>query len=305
MEQKIAALLRRNEYKKPRKRSREELQETEYRNLRSGLLSAKTLKDGILPKAVNIVFGARVEPTVSNKAAIQPRDPKRRLEIWHDIVRSSAFHRIWFDIWGTDHDIPALDEPFPGHVPQQDYLHILLSVHAQNDDGDSSDVQESSDSRLVEESDDDKEEKAVSPDGSSNGDDEEAVAESEEAEHESKKALRTCTVSFNNVLRPELHSRRDVVLPKIEAAQATVTAVIKEIYCATHMASLAIAAGCLHTPQDGQRPDAVLDLRLLLPCGWWDSIGENSIVDVAPVTVGFQECIEQTAAREIEDDRYK
>ncbi|KAK3814474.1 MAG: hypothetical protein J3Q66DRAFT_371364 [Benniella sp.] len=117
---------------------------------------------------------------------------------------------------------------------------------------------------------------------------------------------RTCTVSLNKLLRPELHQYKHIILEKIQLAQRAVSSFVSDVYTFAHMATLIIAGGGAHLEDDGPAPVARLDLSRLVPSEF-RSPQFKPTLSVAPVTRAVRKAIETNVSQPhaLRDDRFR
>ncbi|KAI8355837.1 hypothetical protein B0O80DRAFT_448080 [Mortierella sp. GBAus27b] len=201
--------------------------------------------------------------TAARKKAIEPKDAKVRLSRWQDIVKSDIFYRSWTNAWKTESHDPVIDDPFPHHLAMYDYSHLLT----------------------------------LGPAIESGSNQQHPVNDEDES-----KCLRTCSATFNNLIRGEHRESRDDarIIRTIEATQLTMTSMLHEVYTIAHMATLLIAQGGADT--NGPVLNAGFDLKLLVPQEFRST--EDAFqwqIHVAPIT--GQNAIEIGASSH--DDRFK
>ncbi|KAF9344412.1 hypothetical protein BGX34_005696, partial [Mortierella sp. NVP85] len=256
-------------WSKPKRKSRAQQQHDSYESLYQAELGKKTLPNGILDKAVKIVHGPGVPVTQQLKENVEPRDRQTRQVIWHDIFKS-MLHPFWGSRWDGNEE-PVLDDPHP-HGGMEDYVPYIKEDPEPPDDP------------------------GILVDASLDSDD--GISAN----------IRTCTTSFNKVLRQEHHEMGmgNLILEKIESAQRAISSVISDVYTFAHMATLIIAGGGAHVPEDGPAPEANFELSRLVPPAFQSSDFQSTLA-VAPLTRSVCDSIELNASRSrsLQDDRFK
>ncbi|KAI8347700.1 hypothetical protein B0O80DRAFT_209231 [Mortierella sp. GBAus27b] len=228
--------------KQPGDKREEQLQV--YQSLRAKYLRTTTLPNGILDQVLNFLG----EPsTHARKRVIEPVDSQTRLEHWRDIVQS-VFYRLWLASWSSVTQDPTVEDPFPGHEPQHNYIPLLAS------EPETSDTSEGNPDPTLEE---------LPQDGS----------------------IRTCSTTLSNIVRQEyrMSGTDSRILETIENAQLAMTNMTNEIYTMAHMATLMIAGG---GAVNGPVPGAGFDMRSLIPIDFRPS--EDTFqwnLPVAPITM--------------------
>ncbi|KAK3823171.1 MAG: hypothetical protein J3Q66DRAFT_331003 [Benniella sp.] len=258
----------------PKKKSHTEQQKNAYELLYQAEIAKKTLPNGILDKAVKLTNGEAAVVTQVLKQRVEPRNAGTRQTIWHDIFKSMA-HYFWDSLW--DNDDPVLKNPYP-YQGKENYLPYIREEPETPDDG----------------------EESVSTGAVIIGDPLDDINDIISTN------TRTCTVSLNNVLHPELHQYKEIILEKIQSAQRAVSSFISDVYTFAHMATLVIAGGGAHLEDDGPAPVARFDLSRLVPSEF-RSLEFNSTLSVAPVTRTVREAIETNVCQPhaLRDDRFK
>ncbi|KAF9346914.1 hypothetical protein BGX34_003525, partial [Mortierella sp. NVP85] len=267
---KIDGLIRKKAYKDKDDSGKLQEQQRAYEALRTRYMSGSTIPNGIMDKAVLLTGETSV--TKARKGAMQPRESKVRHDRWKDIVRSVLFN-IWHGTWESKSEDAVIEDSSPPHTPMFDYNQFLTPTQPNASTSDSSDS-------LPQDS------------------HEEPAAES------SGKDIRTCSVTFNNIIRDEhrISKKDEVILDRIESTQLSMSYMIHELYTIAHMATLLIAQGQAHSEADGVAPHVGFDLRRLVPQDFRPSEDNTHWnVPVAPITQ--QTSIETGASSP--DDRYK
>ncbi|KAF9965257.1 hypothetical protein BGZ70_005155 [Mortierella alpina] len=265
----VARLMKKPSWREPKKKSRKEQQQECYMDVREPLLRLPTLPNGILPKAVQIIQGNSHLPTASEKQHVRPQEKEARLRVLLEICNSVVYHEIWSDVWQGHSAEPVIAIPFGATTTAVNYSGIYETLKG----NEAQDVVQPMSGQL-------------------------------EDDHTSK-ALRTCTVPFNRILRQELVPRKDIVMAKIETTQKAIADVTNEVFCLAHMATLAIASGDAYIPEDGPRPAAGFDLKSLYPPHLRPALENVAILNVTPITTKLQENIEKQASGKFQDERFK
>jgi hypothetical protein len=195
--------------KKPHEGKQQE-QRQACQTLRSRYLGSTTLPNRILDNAINF---SGESLSSARKKMIEPRDSKVRLSRWRDIVQSDIFFKLWTEAWTSQSNDPVIENPFPPHQPMYDYSRLLTRSQINND--------------------------------GTNTSNQGHPVDCEEATQDETKCLRTCSATFNCVIREEhCKSGEDLaILRTIESTQMVMTAMTNEMYTLAHMAAL-LVSGC-------------------------------------------------------------
>ncbi|CAO3572072.1 unnamed protein product [Mortierella alpina] len=271
MKTSIARLMKKPAWREPKKRSRKEQQQECYLDVRDPLLRPSKLPNGILPKAVQIIHGDARQPTESEKGQVQPQKKEDRVRILLEICNAVVFHEVWSNVWQGHSAEPVIAIPFVATTTATNYSGIYETLKAIGNGG----------------------QDVLQPVSKQFEDD------------QTSKALRTCTVPLNRILRQELLPHKDIVMAKIETTQKAITEVTNEVFCLAHMATLAIASGDAYVPEDGPRPAAGFDLKNLFPPHLRPALENVAILNVTPITAKLQENIEKQASGKSQDERFK
>ena len=292
----INGLIRKKAYNGKEDSGKLQEQQKAYDALRTRYMGGSTIPNGILDEAVLLTGATSV--TSARKKAIQPRGSEVRHTRWKDIVKSVLFN-IWKVSWESKTNDAVIQDSTPPHKPMFDYNRHLLPTQPNASTSESSDTPQDS-----------HEERAVAAESNS-------------------KEIRTCSVTFHNIIRHEhsISKKDEVILDRIESTQLIMSKMIHELYTVAHMAtllvsgcqleccaehlamiwlltlslSLQIAQGQVHSETDGVAPPG-FDLRELVPQDFRPSEGNTQwIVPAAPITQ--QASIETGASSP--DDQYK
>jgi len=118
-------------WSRPQRKSRAQQQHDSFESLYQAELGKKTLPNGILDNAVEIVHGPDVPVTQQLKKDVEPRDRETRQFIWHDIFKS-MLHPFWESRW-VGNEEPVVDNPHP-HDGMEDYLPYIKEEAEPPDD---------------------------------------------------------------------------------------------------------------------------------------------------------------------------
>jgi len=133
---------------------------------------------GILPKAVQIRHGDARQPTAPEKGQVQPQKKEDRVRILLEICNAVVFHEVWSDVWQGHSAELVIAIPFVATTTAVNYSGIFETLKAVGNGG----------------------QDVVQP------------ASKQFEDDQTSKALRTCTVPFNRILRQELLPHKDIVM---------------------------------------------------------------------------------------------
>ena len=193
----------------PKKKSHTEQQQNAYELLYQAELANKTLPNGILDKAVKLTNGETAVVTQVLKQRVEPMKRETRQTIWHDVFKSTVYY-FWDSLW--ENDEPVLENPYP-YQGSEDYLPYIKEEPEPPDDG----------------------EEIVSTGTVLIGDPLDDINDIISTN------TRTCTISLNNLLRPELLNYKDIISEKIQSAQRAVSSFVSDVYTFAHMATLIVS----------------------------------------------------------------